>query len=70
VAILEIWSFAIEAPTVDLTGFKDEATAGSIGKVDQATLDTGGSANNHERSVDDSHARETLPPVRASFAHA
>ena len=29
------------APTVDLTGFKVEATDGSIGKVDEATYETG-----------------------------
>jgi hypothetical protein len=28
-------------PTVDLTGFKVEATDGSIGKVDEATYETG-----------------------------
>jgi hypothetical protein len=42
-ATVEIWSFGIAAPTVDLTGFKVEARDGSIGKVDEATLDTGGS---------------------------
>ncbi|TML87975.1 MAG: PRC-barrel domain containing protein [Actinobacteria bacterium] len=39
----EIWSFAIAAPTVDLTGFKVEARDGSIGKVDEATMETGSS---------------------------
>jgi len=40
-ATVEIWSFAIAAPTVDLTGFKVEAKDGSIGKVDEATMETG-----------------------------
>jgi hypothetical protein len=41
----ELWTFNTE-PTigdVDLTGFKVEATDGSIGKVDEATYDVGGS---------------------------
>ncbi|HZO34506.1 MAG TPA: hypothetical protein VFB17_05460 [Gaiellaceae bacterium] len=42
-AAIEIWTFAIDAPTVDLTGFKVEARDGSIGKVDEATNDAGGS---------------------------
>ena len=42
-ATVEIWSYAIAAPTVDLTGFKVEARDGSIGKIDEATLETGGS---------------------------
>jgi PRC-barrel domain protein len=42
-ATLEIWTYAVEAPTVDLAGFKVEARDGSIGKVDEATYDTGGS---------------------------
>jgi hypothetical protein len=42
-ATLEIWSFAIAAPTVDLAGFKVEARDGSIGKVDEATMEAGGS---------------------------
>jgi len=42
-ATVEIWSFAIAAPTVDLAGFKVEARDGSIGKVDEATMDAGGS---------------------------
>jgi hypothetical protein len=45
---LEMWTFTIDKPgidlpTVDLTGFKVEATDGSIGKVDQATHEAGGS---------------------------
>ena len=42
-ATVEIWTFAVEAPTVDLTGFKVEARDGSIGKVDEATNEAGGS---------------------------
>jgi hypothetical protein len=42
-ATLELWSFAIAAPTVDLAGFKVEARDGSIGKVDEATMEAGGS---------------------------
>src|SRR5262249_27824493 len=43
-ATLEIWSYSdIAAPTVDLTGFKVEALDGGIGKVDEATVDVGGS---------------------------
>jgi PRC-barrel domain protein len=42
-ATVEIWSFAIAAPTVDLAGFKVEARDGSIGKVDEATMETAGS---------------------------
>ena len=41
----ELWTFNTE-PTigdVDLTGFKVEATDGSIGMVDEATYDVGGS---------------------------
>jgi hypothetical protein len=41
----ELWTFNTE-PTigdVDLTGFKVEATDGSIGKVDEATYEVGGS---------------------------
>ena len=45
---VEIWSFTIEPgvdPTArtDLTGFKVEALDGSIGKIDEATYDTGSS---------------------------
>ena len=45
VANAELWSFQTD-PTigdVDLTGFKVEATDGSIGKIDEATYDVGGS---------------------------
>jgi len=42
-AAVEIWTFAIEAPTVDLTGFKVEARDGSIGKIDEATNTSGNS---------------------------
>ena len=43
-ATLEIWTFAAgTTPNVDLTGFKVEATDGEIGKVDEATHETGGS---------------------------
>jgi hypothetical protein len=42
-AAVEIWTYTIDAPTVDLTGFKVEARDGSIGKVDEATNDAGGS---------------------------
>ena len=41
----ELWTFRTD-PTigdVDLTGFKVEATDGSIGKIDEATYDVGGS---------------------------
>ena len=44
VTIAEIWTFSTSAdPSVDLTGFKVEALDGSIGKVDEATIDAGGS---------------------------
>jgi hypothetical protein len=45
VAYTELWTFRTE-PTmgdVDLTGYKVEAADGSIGKVDEATYDVGGS---------------------------
>jgi hypothetical protein len=42
-ATMEIWTFAVGAPTVDLTGFKVEARDGGIGKVDEATTEAGGS---------------------------
>ena len=47
-AIVELWTFSIASPgidlsTVDLTGFKVEARDGGIGKVDEATHETGGS---------------------------
>jgi hypothetical protein len=42
--VAEIWTLNIgTAPTVDLTGFKVEALDGSIGKVDEATYEAGGS---------------------------
>jgi hypothetical protein len=47
-AIVELWTFTIATPgidlaNVDLTGFKVEARDGGIGKVDEATHETGGS---------------------------
>ena len=41
----ELWTFNTEPTSgdVDLTGFKVEATDGSIGKVDEATYEVGGS---------------------------
>ena len=47
-AIVEMWTYKTETPgidmsTVDLTGFKVEATDGSIGKVDEATYEASGS---------------------------
>lgn len=47
-AIAELWTFTIASPgielsNVDLTGFKVEARDGSIGKVDVATHEAGGS---------------------------
>ena len=47
-AIAEMWTFTLDKPgidpaNVDLTGFKVEANDGSIGKVDQATHEAGGS---------------------------
>jgi hypothetical protein len=44
----ELWAFATTTPgvdltNVDLTGFKVEARDGSIGKVDEATHEAGGS---------------------------
>lgn len=42
--VAEIWTYsATTAPTVDLSGFKVEAVDGSIGKVDEATNEAGGS---------------------------
>jgi hypothetical protein len=42
--VAELWTYtATTAPTVDLTGFKVEALDGSIGKVDEATNEAGGS---------------------------
>jgi hypothetical protein len=47
-AVVELWTYTIETPgtdlsNVDLTGFKVEAADGSIGKVDEATYEAGGS---------------------------
>ena len=43
-ATIEIWTFAVATPpNVDLTGFKVDARDGSIGKVDEATHEAGGS---------------------------
>jgi len=47
IAVAEIWTFrsmpGVDPQSVDLTGFKVEATDGSIGKVDEATYETGAS---------------------------
>ena len=47
IATAEIWTFRsgpqINVEEVDLTGYKVEATDGSIGKVDEATYDTSSS---------------------------
>ena len=41
---VEMWTYTIDTPpTVDLTGFKVEATDDEIGKVDEATNEVGGS---------------------------
>jgi hypothetical protein len=43
-ATIELWTFTVAtSPNIDLTGFKVEATDGSIGKVDEATHEAGGS---------------------------
>ena len=43
-AIVEMWTFTTHAPpNLDLTGFKVEATDGSIGKVDESTHEAGNS---------------------------
>ncbi len=43
-AIVEMWTFTTHAPpNLDLTGFKVEATDGSIGKVDVSTHEAGNS---------------------------
>ena len=47
-AVLEMWTFAVENPNldlarIDLTGFEVEARDGGIGKVDEATYEAGGS---------------------------
>jgi hypothetical protein len=39
----ELWTYREPVRNVDLTGFKVEAMDGSIGKVDEATYDTGSS---------------------------
>ena len=41
--IAEMWTFTGTTAGVDLTGFKVEARDGSIGKVDEATYEAGGS---------------------------
>ena len=46
--VVELWTFTIDTPgtdlsKVDMTGFKVEARDGSIGKVDEATYEAGGS---------------------------
>jgi hypothetical protein len=47
-AVIEIWTFSVANPNVDLanidlSGFKVEARDGSIGKVDDAMYEAGGS---------------------------
>jgi hypothetical protein len=42
-SIAEMWTFTGTTAGVDLTGFKVEARDGSIGKVDEATYEAGGS---------------------------
>ena len=47
-ATVEMWTYTIDTPgvdlsSIDLAGFKVEATDGTIGKVDEATHDAGGS---------------------------
>ena len=47
-ATIEMWTFSIATPTIDLTkldltGFKVEARDGGIGKVDEATYEAGAS---------------------------
>jgi len=43
-ATIEMWTFTIATPpNVDLSGFKVEARDGSVGKVDEATHEAGGS---------------------------
>jgi len=42
--VADIWTLNVETtPTVDLAGYKVEALDGSIGKVDEATYEAGGS---------------------------
>jgi len=45
VAIVDVWTFRTEPALgdVDLTGYKVEATDGHIGKIDEATYESGGS---------------------------
>src|SRR4051794_35346581 len=43
VAVLDIWTFTVEPTVPELPGFSVEATDGHIGKVDEATHETGGS---------------------------
>jgi hypothetical protein len=43
-ATVDIWTFSVAtSANVDLTGYKVEARDGSIGKVDEATYEAGGS---------------------------
>jgi hypothetical protein len=42
-AVTEIWTLTATRGNVDLSGFKVEARDGSIGKVDEATYEAGGS---------------------------
>jgi hypothetical protein len=39
----ELWTFRTPLSNVDLTGFEVEATDGRIGKIDEATYETGSS---------------------------
>jgi hypothetical protein len=39
----DVWTYRETVQNMDLTGFKVEATDGSIGKIDEATYDTGSS---------------------------
>jgi hypothetical protein len=47
VSITEIWTFQLvpelDLTALDLAGYKVEATDGSVGKVDEATYESGGS---------------------------
>ena len=47
IGVAEVWAFRaspeINVQDVDLTGFKVEGTDGSVGKVDEATYEVGGS---------------------------
>jgi hypothetical protein len=47
VAIAEIWTFRVvpglDLASTDLTGYKLEATDGSVGKIDEDTKEAGGS---------------------------